>query len=328
MNKNDVQTTAIYAVIGEHGGDVKVVSFSPSELALTSVIEYPDEQSAKRSVAGILALGTLEFVTIETLWDVVEWVGMIRSANTRPERPAQVEERPNFPTRQRRQCLRVDPGPVAHAERPPTGGKWSGVVSGCPTYRRPRCRRQEVALLFSPVYRQSVLGHMGQTARRRRPLSEACRVCRAWSGHRADPVPTSPRAPHLLEGAPARPLIAASGGGRSGTVSGMVRCKLASCPWTVHPAGTRYRTTRASGCTGTGSVGKAPLSGVRVRGDSFGARMPLSPGSACSACGYCSPSSAWSRAWRVGIRVPRTPMGVHRTRRSCRRRSCCGSWAW
>ena len=61
---------------------MKVVSFSPSELALTSVIEYPDEQSAKRSVAGILALGTLEFVTIETLWDVVEWVGMIRSANT------------------------------------------------------------------------------------------------------------------------------------------------------------------------------------------------------------------------------------------------------
>lgn len=79
--QNDAQTNAIYDVIGKHGGDVKVVSFSPSEAALTSVIEYPDEQSAMRSVAGILALGTLEFTSIETLWDVAEWVGMIRAAN-------------------------------------------------------------------------------------------------------------------------------------------------------------------------------------------------------------------------------------------------------
>jgi hypothetical protein len=56
--QNDAQTTAIYDVIGKFGGDVKVVSFSPSQIALTSVIEYPDEESAKRSVAGILALGT------------------------------------------------------------------------------------------------------------------------------------------------------------------------------------------------------------------------------------------------------------------------------
>jgi hypothetical protein len=81
--QNDAQTAAIYAVIGKHGGDVKVVSFSPNQLALTSVIEYPDEQSAKLSVAGILALGTLEFVSIETLWDVLEWVGMVRAANTK-----------------------------------------------------------------------------------------------------------------------------------------------------------------------------------------------------------------------------------------------------
>ena len=78
--QNDAQTTAIYDIIGKHGGDVKVVSFSPSETALTSVIEYPDEEAAKRSVAGILALGTLEFVSIETLWDIVEWVAMVRAA--------------------------------------------------------------------------------------------------------------------------------------------------------------------------------------------------------------------------------------------------------
>lgn len=80
--QNDAQTTAIYGVIGKHGGDVKVVSFSPSEYALTSVIEYPDEASAQRSVAEILALGTLEFVTIEALWDVGEWVAMLREANS------------------------------------------------------------------------------------------------------------------------------------------------------------------------------------------------------------------------------------------------------
>lgn len=60
---------------------MKVVGFNPNDTLLTSVIEYPDDASAKRSVAGILALGTLEFVSIETLWDVVEWVGMVREAN-------------------------------------------------------------------------------------------------------------------------------------------------------------------------------------------------------------------------------------------------------
>jgi len=79
--QNDAQTAAIYAVIAEHKGDVKVVSFSPSQVALTSVIEYPSEESAQRSVAGILALNTLEFVSIETLWDVVEWVGIVRAAS-------------------------------------------------------------------------------------------------------------------------------------------------------------------------------------------------------------------------------------------------------
>ena len=80
--QNDAQTTAIYDIIGKCGGDVKVVSFSPSQTALTSVIEYPDEEAAKRSVAGIIALGTLEFVSIETLWDIVEWVAMVRAANS------------------------------------------------------------------------------------------------------------------------------------------------------------------------------------------------------------------------------------------------------
>jgi uncharacterized protein with GYD domain len=78
--QNDAQTAAIYAVIGECGGAVKVVAFSPSELALTSVIEYPDEKSAQQSIARILALGTLEFVSIESLWDLGDWIGMVRAA--------------------------------------------------------------------------------------------------------------------------------------------------------------------------------------------------------------------------------------------------------
>jgi len=79
--QNDAQITAIYAVIGDHKGDVKAVGFSPSDTTLVSVIEYPDENSAKLSAAGIIALGTLEFVSIEALWDVVEWTSMIRTAN-------------------------------------------------------------------------------------------------------------------------------------------------------------------------------------------------------------------------------------------------------
>jgi hypothetical protein len=80
--QNDGQTAAIYEVIGRHGGDVKVVSFAPSDVSLVSVIEYPDELSAKRSIAEILALETLEYVSVEALWDVVEWVGMVRAAAT------------------------------------------------------------------------------------------------------------------------------------------------------------------------------------------------------------------------------------------------------
>ena len=78
--QNDAQTAAIYAVIGKYGGDAKVISFAPSDVTLVSVIEYPDELSAKRSIAGILALGTLEYVSVEALWDVVEWVGIVREA--------------------------------------------------------------------------------------------------------------------------------------------------------------------------------------------------------------------------------------------------------
>jgi hypothetical protein len=33
-------------------------------------------------VAGILALGTLEFVSLEPLWDVAEFIGLVRSAAT------------------------------------------------------------------------------------------------------------------------------------------------------------------------------------------------------------------------------------------------------
>ncbi len=79
-DENNAQTTAIYEVIGANGGDVKVVAFQPSDTTLVSVIEYPDELSAQRSVAGILALRTLEFVSIDTLWDVVEWTGIVREA--------------------------------------------------------------------------------------------------------------------------------------------------------------------------------------------------------------------------------------------------------
>ncbi len=76
----DAKTTAIYDVIGKHGGDVKVVAWQPSNISLISVIEYPDETSAQKSVAEILALGTLEFVSIDGLWDVAEWTAMVREA--------------------------------------------------------------------------------------------------------------------------------------------------------------------------------------------------------------------------------------------------------
>jgi hypothetical protein len=47
---------------------------------LTSVIEYPDQRSAMKTVAEILALGTIEFVEIEPQWDVVEFTGLVREA--------------------------------------------------------------------------------------------------------------------------------------------------------------------------------------------------------------------------------------------------------
>lgn len=79
--QNDAQTAAIYDVIGKHGGNVLTVGFSPSDANLVSVIDYPDELSAQKSVAGIIALGTLQFQSIEHLWDVAAWVSLVREAN-------------------------------------------------------------------------------------------------------------------------------------------------------------------------------------------------------------------------------------------------------
>ena len=78
--QNDAQIAAIYDVIGKCGGNVLSVGFSPSQSNLVSVIDYPDELSAQKSVAGILALRTLEFQSVEHLWDVVAWTAMVREA--------------------------------------------------------------------------------------------------------------------------------------------------------------------------------------------------------------------------------------------------------
>ena len=78
--QNEAQTVAIYDIIAKNGGDAKVIAFSPTDVTLISVIEYPDELSAKHSVAAILALGTLEYVSVESLWDIGEWVGIVREA--------------------------------------------------------------------------------------------------------------------------------------------------------------------------------------------------------------------------------------------------------
>jgi hypothetical protein len=78
--QNDAQTAAIYAVIAKNGGDVKAVTYSPSRIALTSLIEYPDQRSAMNTVAEILALGTLEYVEIEPQWDLAEFTGLARAA--------------------------------------------------------------------------------------------------------------------------------------------------------------------------------------------------------------------------------------------------------
>jgi hypothetical protein len=78
--ENDAQLAAIYEVIGAHGGDAKVIAFSPGDGTFLSVIEYPDLTSAQQTVAGILALGTLEFVSIQELWDSMEFTQMVRKA--------------------------------------------------------------------------------------------------------------------------------------------------------------------------------------------------------------------------------------------------------
>ncbi len=78
--QNDAQTAAIYAVIAKNGGDVKALTYSPGRVALTSVIEYPDQRSAMNTVAEILALGTLEYVEIEPQWDAAEFLGLARAA--------------------------------------------------------------------------------------------------------------------------------------------------------------------------------------------------------------------------------------------------------
>ena len=78
--ENDAQLTAIYGVIGAHGGDAKVIAFSPADGTFISIIEYPGITAAKESVAGILALGTLEFVAIQERWDSGEFTQMGRKA--------------------------------------------------------------------------------------------------------------------------------------------------------------------------------------------------------------------------------------------------------
>jgi hypothetical protein len=78
--ENDAQLAAIYQVIGAHGGDAKVIAFAPGDGTFVSVIEYPDLTAAQQTVAGILALGTLEFVSIQELWDSGEFTQMVRKA--------------------------------------------------------------------------------------------------------------------------------------------------------------------------------------------------------------------------------------------------------
>ena len=78
--QNEAQTAAIYAVIAKNGGEVKSITYSPTRIALTSVIEYPDQQSAMKTAAEILALGTLEYVEIEPQWDVAEFIGLAQGA--------------------------------------------------------------------------------------------------------------------------------------------------------------------------------------------------------------------------------------------------------
>ena len=78
--ENEAQTAAIFGVVEANGGEVKVSSFSPSHVAIVSVIDYPDEKSAQKAVAEVQALGTLEFVSMHHLWDLAEYTAVARKA--------------------------------------------------------------------------------------------------------------------------------------------------------------------------------------------------------------------------------------------------------
>jgi uncharacterized protein with GYD domain len=64
---------AILSVVDKHGGSVKVIGYSPGHMATLAVIEYPDQSSGVRAVAGVASLGTIEFQSIHPLWDLGEW---------------------------------------------------------------------------------------------------------------------------------------------------------------------------------------------------------------------------------------------------------------
>ena len=112
------------AVIAKNGGDVKAVACSPSRIALTSVIEYPDQRSAMNTAAEILALGTLAYVEIEPQWDVAEFVALNR-AGARPK--AHPRQRPGS-------VIKPDPGtPVGACQRPALGGTLSAPEAATST---------------------------------------------------------------------------------------------------------------------------------------------------------------------------------------------------
>ena len=80
QEENDAKAGAIFDAVAKNGGDVKVTAFSADHMALVSVIEYPDEMSGRKAVADVIALGTLEFVSHHSLWDLGEWTAMLREA--------------------------------------------------------------------------------------------------------------------------------------------------------------------------------------------------------------------------------------------------------
>jgi hypothetical protein len=70
----------VFAVVEKNGGSVKVTGVSMSHMATISVIEYPDAASAMRAVAGVQALGTLEFDSVHQLWDLAEYRALVEGA--------------------------------------------------------------------------------------------------------------------------------------------------------------------------------------------------------------------------------------------------------